>query len=204
MATSLPHSPSSAKFFSEEEQTQAVERMHTRDTTAKSKLNWHQVTAGLTDYQNYVHALIHFCCNYSFARLSNFLPTIVQHLGYTSIQAQGVTAPPYLAAFLLCVAVAFYSDRYGHRGFIVAFFALLGTIGYLLLAVLHLTSYNNVRYLGVWFACCGIFPALAINITWLLNNQGGESKRGAGLAILAIFGQTSSFVSSAVFPKEDA
>src|SRR4051812_23192089 len=92
----LPDSPSQAKFLTEEEQTQAVERMHTRDTTAKARLNWHQVLAGLTDYQNYTHALIHFCCNYSFAGLSNFLPTIVQNLGYSSIKAQGLTAPPYL------------------------------------------------------------------------------------------------------------
>jgi hypothetical protein len=41
-------------------------------------------------------------------------------------------------------------------------------------------------------------------ITWLLNNNSSDSKRGAGLAILAIFGQCSSFLSSAVFPKADA
>ncbi|OBT62152.1 hypothetical protein VE03_08325 [Pseudogymnoascus sp. 23342-1-I1] len=72
-----------------------------------------------------------------------------------------------------------------------------------LLFLIEDEKYNSVRYFGIWLACCGVFPALSINITWLLNNQGGESKRGAGLAILAIFGQTSSFLSSAVFPKED-
>ncbi|KFY20687.1 hypothetical protein V491_03516 [Pseudogymnoascus sp. VKM F-3775] len=199
----LPDSPSTAKFLTKDEQTGAVERMHNRDTTGKTKMNWRQVTAGLSDYQNYIHALIHFCCNYSFAGLSNFLPTIVENLNYTSIQAQGLTAPPYLLAFMLCVLVAFYSDKYGNRGFVVAGFSFIGTIGYLLLATLEDAKYSGARYFGIWLACCGVFPALSINITWLLNNQGGESKRGAGLAILAIFGQTSSFLSSAVFPKED-
>jgi hypothetical protein len=41
-------------------------------------------------------------------------------------------------------------------------------------------------------------------ITWLLNNNTSESKRGAGLAVLAIFGQCSSFLSSAVFPDAEA
>ena len=45
---------------------------------------------------------------------------------------------------------------------------------------------------------------VVIQITWLLNNNTNESKRGAGLAILAIFGQCSSFLSSAVFPDADA
>ena len=43
-----------------------------------------------------------------------------------------------------------------------------------------------------------------MQITWLLNNNSSDSKRGAGLAILAIFGQCSSFLSSAVFPKANA
>jgi hypothetical protein len=45
---------------------------------------------------------------------------------------------------------------------------------------------------------------LSINIVWLLNNQGGESKKGAGMAMLAIFGQCSSLISSSVFPNKDA
>ncbi|KIX05971.1 uncharacterized protein Z518_03945 [Rhinocladiella mackenziei CBS 650.93] len=199
----LPDSPGSAKFLSEAEQTHAVERMQTRDHTRKSQIQWRQFFAGATDYRNVVHTMIHFMCNYSFAGLSNFLPTIVQGMGYSSINAQGLTAPVYFVSFLLCVVAAFVSDRWGRRSFIIAFAAGVGAIGYLLLAIIEDMDQVRVRYLGVWLAVCGIFPALCINITWLLNNNSSESKRGAGLAILAIFGQCSSFLSSAVFPKED-
>lgn len=198
----LPDSPSTSKFLTEPEKTQAVERLQVLDRTAKSKVSWGQIVAGITDYKNYTHTMIHFCCNYSFAGLSNFLPTIVKHMGYTSINAQGVIAPVYLAAFLCCVAAAYTSDRWGKRGYIVSGFAAMGGVGYLLLTLVH--NSNGVRYLGIWFAACGVFPALAINITWLLNNQGGDSRRGAGMALLAIIGQCSSFVSSSVFPDEDA
>ncbi|GME39302.1 putative permease of the major facilitator superfamily [Neofusicoccum parvum] len=199
----LPDHPSMAKFLTEDEKTQAVERMQTVDHTAKSKLKWSQVTAGLTDYKPYVHTLMHFCCNYSFAGLSNFLPTIVRDMGYSSVNAQGLTAPAYFVAFLLCVAAAYMSDRYGKRGFIVAGFAAVGAAGYLVLVVVRDEQRTGPRYAGIWLAACGVFPALSINITWLLNNQGGDSKRGAGLAVLAVFGQCSSFLSSSVFPEED-
>lgn len=79
----------------------------------------------------------------------------------------------------------------------------MGAVGYLLLAAVQDETKTGVRYAGLWLAACGIFPALCINMTWLLNNQGGDSKRGAGLGILATFGQTSSFVSSALFPSTD-
>ncbi|KAJ5767340.1 uncharacterized protein N7511_004956 [Penicillium nucicola] len=200
----LPDSPGSAKFLDETEQTEAVERLQTIDRTAKNKLQWKQVTSGLKDYKNYVHMMIHFCCNFSFSGLSNFLPTILQTMGYTSVNAQGLAAPPYFASFICCIVAAIVSDRWGNRGFVVTFFAILGTIGYIILTCVTDESKTGARYTGIWFATCGIFPALAINITWLLNNQGGESKKGAGMAMLAIFGQCSSLISSSVFPNKDA
>lgn len=199
----LCDSPDTAKFLCPEERANSITRLETRDRTAKAKVNWSQIAAGLTDYQNYVHALIHFSCNYSFAGLSNFAPTIVKDMGYDHISAQGLVAPAYFASFLCCMLAAWLSDRYSRRGWIVAAFSSMGAVGYLLLAAVQDETKTGVRYAGLWLAACGIFPALCINMTWLLNNQGGDSKRGAGLGILATFGQTSSFVSSALFPSSD-
>lgn len=200
----LPDSPGTSSFLDETEQTEAVERLQTVDRTAKSRLQWTQVLSGLTDKKNYVHMTIHFCCNYSFAGLSNFLPTILEAMGHSSINAQGLAAPPYLVSFLCCVAAAILSDRLGNRSFVMIFFALMGTAGYLILTCVQDETKAGARYAGVWLATCGIFPALAINVTWLLNNQGGESKKGVGMAILAIFGQCSSLISSSVFPNTAA
>lgn len=46
---------------------EALDRLETVDRTAKSKIQWRQIVSGLADYQNYIHTMIHFCCNYSFA-----------------------------------------------------------------------------------------------------------------------------------------
>ncbi|KAK7226845.1 hypothetical protein V2G26_014848 [Clonostachys chloroleuca] len=201
----LIDSPGTARFLSEEERQHAEERLQIRDATPTKRgvVQWRQVLAGLRDYKNYTHALIHFCCNFSFAALSNFLPSIVEGMGYSSIDAQGLTAPAYLAAFLSCLLAAHLSDRHGHRGYVVAAFAAVGAVGYGLLAGIRDARLNGVRYLGAWLAACGVFPALSINITWLLNNQGGDSKKGAGLGVALIVGQCSSLISSVVFPLED-
>ncbi|TVY78091.1 High-affinity nicotinic acid transporter [Fusarium oxysporum f. sp. cubense] len=199
----LIDSPATAKFLTEEERYFAVQRVQGPDG-AKKNVNWRQIIAGILDYKNYVHSIIHFCCNFSFAALSNFLPTIVSAMGYSSINAQGLTAPAYFTAFLLCMGAAFFSDRCGNRGFVVAGFAAMATVGYGLLAGIQDIHRPGPRYAGVWLAACGIFPALCINITWLLNNQGRDSKKGAGLAITLIIGQCSSLLSSYMFPKEDS
>ncbi|RSL84498.1 hypothetical protein CEP52_016423 [Fusarium oligoseptatum] len=176
----LADSPAKAKYLSEQDATYAVERLQVRDRTKKTGVRWDQIFAGLTDYQNYVHTLIHFCCNYSFAGLSNFLPTIVRDMGYSSVTAQGLTAPPYFLAFLCCVAAALVSDKFGKRGFIVSGSSLVGFAGYLILVLVQDESKKAARYAGVFLASCGVFPALCINITCALL-----------------------FVSSVVFPSTD-
>ena len=199
----LADSPGTAKFLSHDDQDKAVERMDTVDCTAKNKLSWDQIRDALMDYKNYTHTLIHWACNYSFAGLSNFLPTIVKDMGFSPVNAQGLTAPAYFASFLCCMGAAYLSDTFKMRGFIVAIFATIGALGYGILAGIQDQSQTGARYLGVWLAACGVFPALCINMVWLMNNQGGDSKRGAGLAILGVLGQTSSFLSSVMFPDSD-
>jgi MFS family permease len=149
MFSFLPNSPGQAKFLSEGEQTEAVERMQTKDRTPKNKVHWNQLLAGILDYRNVVHTLIHFMCNYSLAGLSNFLPTILKGMGYSSINAQGLTAPVCIASFLLCVVAALASDRLDKKGFIVAGFATMGCIGCLSLATIEDKTKTGVRYFGV-------------------------------------------------------
>ncbi|RDA94516.1 hypothetical protein CP533_2701, partial [Ophiocordyceps camponoti-saundersi (nom. inval.)] len=197
----LIDSPATARFLTAEEQLLAVERLQLRDSTARRGVRWGQVLASLQDYKTYVHAGIHFSANYSFAALSNFLPTIVHDMGHDPVSAQGLTAPAYFAAFLLCVVTSYLSDRTGWRGVMLAGSAVVAVVGYGLLVGCRDAG---SRYVGVWLAACGSFPALSLNVTWQLNNQGGDSKRGAGLAIFLTLGQCSSFVSSAVFPTSDA
>lgn len=200
----LPDSPNTASFLTEEEKTESIERLQIIDRSGTTNIVWKQLFAGLTDYKNYVHAAMHFSCNYSFAGLSNFLPTLVNGMGFSSQNSQGVTSPVYLGSFFLCVLGAWLSDRFSMRGYLICAFAAIGTAGYLILAIVESESMVMARYAGVWLAACGVFPALSLNITWLLNNQCGDTKKGAGVAILLTIGQCSSFASSALYPDTDA
>ncbi|KAM4062282.1 major facilitator superfamily protein [Hirsutella rhossiliensis] len=199
----LIDSPATASFLTPGERLLALERLQLKDSAAKDGVKWRQLLAGFRDYKNYVHSAIHFCANFSFAALSNFLPTIVHDMGHDAISAQGLTAPAYFAAFVLCVLTSYASDKLGRRGLFLAGTATMAVVGYGLLAGIRDQSKTGARYAGVWLAACGAFPALSLNVTWLLNNQGGDCKKGAGLAIFLTLGQCSSFVSSTMFPKSD-
>lgn len=54
---------------------------------------------------------MYFSVNVSFASLPVFLPTILNGMGFSSINAQGLSAPPYFFAFItsLSLVKAFFS-----------------------------------------------------------------------------------------------
>ncbi len=59
------------------------------------------------------------------------------------------------------------------------------------------------RYLGVYPAAMGFFPVVTIIITWTINNQDSDSKKGTGVAILNYIGQLGPLVGVHLYPDSD-
>jgi hypothetical protein len=45
--------------------------------------------------------LMYFSCNVAFSSLPVFLPTILKEMGFSAVNAQGLTAPPFFLSFLV-------------------------------------------------------------------------------------------------------
>lgn len=84
--------------------------------------------------------LMYFSTNVSFASLPVFLPIILQQMGYSSVNAQGLSAPPYFLAFLVCIGTVWAADRTQQRGFFIIGLSLIGCIGYIILATVELVG----------------------------------------------------------------
>ncbi|KAE8163210.1 major facilitator superfamily domain-containing protein [Aspergillus tamarii] len=198
----LPDSPSKARFLTEEEKETARARslQQSGERERSTKINWKELAETLTDAKAWLTALMYFSCNVSFSSLPVFLPTILKDMGFTSINAQGLTAPPYFASFLVTIATTWIADRLQQRGLMLAILSLIGAVGYVLLAV---CTSVGARYAGVFLAAIGVFPCIANILPWALNNQGSDSRRGMGIVILNIIGQCGPFLGTNVFPESD-
>ncbi|KAJ5585516.1 uncharacterized protein N7459_005316 [Penicillium hispanicum] len=199
----VPDSPSSARFFTEEEKNVARARglQQAGEADRNGKIQWKELTQTLLDAKAWLTALMYFSCNVSFSSLPVFLPTILKEMGFTAINAQGLTAPPFFASFLATIATTWVADRIRQRGFMIASMSLIGGVGYILLATCQSVG---VRYFGVFLAACGVFPSIANILPWVLNNQGSDTRRGGGIILLNIIGQCGPFLGTNVFPDAEA
>jgi MFS family permease len=188
---------------SEEEADQGDEKYQGRQ--ARGRVNFHEVLQTLKDPKCYLTALMFFSCNVAFSSMPVFLPTVIRDMGWESITAQGLSAPPYLFAFVVVLTTAYYSDRLQSRSTFIILHSLLAALGYGTIAISGYFKAGNtiIRYLALYPAAAGFFAAITIIITWTLNNQESDSKKGTGMAVLNIIGQIGPLVGTSIFPNED-
>ncbi|CAN9250937.1 unnamed protein product [Alternaria alternata] len=212
----VPDGPGSAKWLSPRQREIAVMRLRSEkenedqdeekyQSGRRGRVNFHEVLQTLKDPKSYLTALMFFSCNVAFSSMPVFLPTVIRDMGWESITAQGLSAPPYLFAFVVVLTTAYYSDRMQSRSTFIMLHSLLATLGYGTIAISgYLQSDKTmVRYIALYPAAAGFFSAITIIITWTLNNQESDSKKGTGMALLNIIGQMGPLVGTSIFPDED-
>ncbi|KAK0550447.1 hypothetical protein OC846_003644 [Tilletia horrida] len=144
--------------------------------------------AGLEAFKEplpYITAVLYFLLNTSYSSLPVYLPTILQGLGYNSIDAQGYSAPPYVCAFVVALGSAF---------------AALAAAGYM---VLGTSTSDHARYGACFMVAIGLFSFITLVLYWLLSNQTGKSKRGVALSILGTVGQGGTLLGTRLFPAKE-
>ncbi|KAL8726402.1 MAG: hypothetical protein Q9166_006753 [cf. Caloplaca sp. 2 TL-2023] len=188
----VPNRPGVARYLSKRERRVAELRLRqgkpkVQHEDRRRKFQWNEIWEALRDPKCYLTAAMFCSCNVAFSSLPVFLPTIINDMGYSPLTSQALSAPPYLLAFLTILLTAFYSDKYKSRSLFICFHALLASSGYAMIAIAGIFKAGPMwRYWGVYPASSGFFSAVTLLITWTINNQESDAKRGTGVAVLNI------------------
>ncbi|KAK4458444.1 putative MFS transporter [Cladorrhinum samala] len=199
----MPTTPADAYFLSDRERAIAAERLireHKADPA--DQVTWKDVKQAVFCIHNYTCALGFFLINITVQGLSVFLPTILKDLGWTHTKAQLYSVPPYVAACVVAIAVAWASDRTGQRGIWLAGFALIALVGF---AILRFVEDNaNIRYMAVFFVTVGAFPGGPGFLSWAMNNSAGPSVRAVTSAYVVTLGTIGGIVATWTYIYTDA
>ncbi|OQD87507.1 hypothetical protein PENANT_c005G08786 [Penicillium antarcticum] len=167
--------PSTAEFLAEEERQFIQFRLkNDSDATINEKFTWSAVLDAFKDPKVWLYGLGFHTMSLPLYTLSLFLPTIIKELGFSAAKAQLLSVPPCAVAFVLTIGVAIASENTRIRAPFIMGSSALGCIGYILLLSQHRAG---VSYLGIIFAAAGIYPAVAIVLSWPANNISGQTKR---------------------------
>ncbi|RJE20721.1 Mfs transporter [Aspergillus sclerotialis] len=172
--------PSTAEFLSEEEREFIYLRLkNDNDSTLDEKFSWSAVRDAFKDIK----------------------PTIIKELGYSAAEAQLLSVPPYAVAFVLTIAVAVLSERTRRRAPFIMATSSLACIGYILL--LTQTS-AGMAYTGTILAAAGIYPSVAIVLSWPANNVSGQTKRAIANALQISIGNLGAVLGTQLYRTESS
>ena len=131
-----------------------------------------------------------------------FLPIILREdMGFNLAQSLCLTAPPQIAAVIVIMVSAHFSDKWEVRSPFILFngaICLLGT------GLLGWTSSIGVRYFGAFLIAIGVNANVPSNLTWQANNVRGQWKRAFVSALNVMFAGCGGIMGGTVFRGQDA
>ncbi|OJD32526.1 mfs transporter protein [Diplodia corticola] len=129
-----------------------------------------------------VDAGAHFCTS----SLSNFIPAILQGLGYAGVDAQLMAVVVYAASFVGILTSCFISDALRKRGIVIVVDAAIAAVGYVLLLVL---TDNTARLAATCVVAAAAYPLVVLSLAWTASNNVGYTFRASAAAIINISAQ---------------
>ena len=192
--------PATASFLTPKERAHVLARLkEDGDATRDEEFAWAGVFQALKDPKVYLYSLCFHTMSLPVYTLSLFLPTIIKDLGYTTAQAQLLSTPPYAFAFVVTMAVAIIAEKTKRRAIFILATSSLAVVGYILLIV---SVRPGLSYAGTILAAGGIYPSIAVILSWPPNNVSGQTKRATASAIQLSIGNLGAIMGTQLYRPE--
>ncbi|KAI1181213.1 MFS general substrate transporter [Nemania sp. FL0916] len=133
-----------------------------------------------------------------------FIPSIVQTLGYSTVQTQLHSVPPFAAAFGFAIVTAYISDKFRVRSPLIILGLALLITGLSLLTTVHGPSHFSTEYAGLCLTAMGTLGIGGIVVCWYVMNLRGHVERSIGSAWFICFGNIGGIIATFAFLKRDA
>ncbi|KAF3763307.1 MFS general substrate transporter [Cryphonectria parasitica EP155] len=195
----LPNDPSNAYFLNDREKALMGIRAQQRARyMGTEEFSWQEIFITLRDPKLWLSGAIQFCQDILLYGFSTFLPSIIESMGYNSLQAQYLTIPVYIVGGGSFLALSFASDRFTLRSPFLVFANFIGVIGYAL--ILSPVS-NGVKFFGTFLCAIAAYNGPGINLTWLNVNVAPHYRRAAAIGFQQTLGNCAGIVAGQIYRK---
>lgn len=126
-------------------------------------------------------------------------------MGYTAAQPQLLTIPPYAVATIFTIFWAILSEKYQRRALFIIITSTIAIIGYIILLTNESPSRKpGVSYAGTFLAALGIYPSVALVLSWPAINVSGQTKRATANAMQISIGNLGAVIGTQLYRPKTA
>ncbi|KAH7362699.1 major facilitator superfamily transporter [Plectosphaerella cucumerina] len=187
----LPSGPGSAWFLSPKERRFAADRIrkdnelytshvYSEDGVEKDRLTRRDVIETARDWKLWYVLAFNICASVPGQAFSVFLPLVVQGLGYSSIEANLMSVPPYVCGAAGLYIFALSSDHHKERGYHIVGGICIALLG---LIITVTAEHSKTKYGGLCVLLFGSYVSAPLTVAWLSGNTPEPGKRSLVLGV---------------------
>ncbi|KAI2480457.1 MFS 1 domain containing protein [Pyrenophora tritici-repentis] len=207
----LPRGPGSAWFLNSDEQKFAVRRIrkdnisyvtheYGTDGVERDRLTKRDIVETAKDWKLFFLLIFNICASVPSQAFSVFMPMVVQGLGYSSIQANLMSVPPFICGAIGLYLFALSSDYRKERGYHIIVGIFISLIG---LIITVTTLSHGAQYAGLCILLFGSYISAPLTLAWLSGNNPEPGKRSVVVGVNG-FGNFAGVIGSQLYKKRYA
>lgn len=180
----LDNDITTARFLTEHERLQGVERLRTNQSTAATySFKWSQVLEVLLEPKSWLFVAMAVLPNMGSALPSLFGPLIVTGFGFNSFQAALLNIPYGAFTLLVILASCWAAYKARIKSAVLGAFMVPVVVGIAMLYAIPHTSANQGPLLFAYYLTSFIYAANPILLSWVVGNMAGAAKTSTGIAL---------------------
>ncbi|KAF2840846.1 major facilitator superfamily transporter [Patellaria atrata CBS 101060] len=200
----IPDFPEDVKWLTTEERAyvQARLRVDQGRSALERRITFQDVRNVFKDPKIFAGGFMYFGLIVPAYGYAYFSPGIIQSYGYSRIQTQLHSVPPWAAAFVFAMIVAYISDKIRHRFAFTIICISICIVGFGILIAVH--DNTKLQYGALFLVAIGAYSAMPIIVCWFNMNLGGHHRRSVGSAWQVAFGNIGGIIAVYAFMQKDA
>lgn len=200
----LPSFPEDATWLTQEEKDYVKLRLQAEQgkSAVERKITLRDIGRVFKDYKVILGGFMYFGMIVPAYGFAFFAPTIITTYGYSPIETQLHSVPPWACAFAFAMIIAFASDFTKHRFLFTIIPICVAISGFAILITVH--HNKHVEYAALFLITMGTYSAMPVIVCWFNMNLGGHHRRSIGTAWQVGFGNIGGIIATYAFLSTDA
>ncbi|EFE40791.1 MFS transporter, putative [Trichophyton verrucosum HKI 0517] len=194
----------SARFLTEHEREQAIERLRANQTgTRATEFRWSHVFEALFELKTYLWIAMSLLLNIGAAVTNTFGPLILNGFGYDKYITSLLNMPFGAVQVIVIMLASYFAQKHRRKSAVLILLILPVITGLSMLYSLPPGSSHSVLVLAYYLLAC-IFGGNPLIVTWIVGNTAGTTKQSIITSLYNAGSSTGNIIGPLLFVKEDS
>ncbi|KIW74935.1 hypothetical protein Z517_11706 [Fonsecaea pedrosoi CBS 271.37] len=195
----------SARFLTEHEKAQAIERLRANQTgTGNREFKWQHILELAMEPKTYLWIGLALLLNVGASVTNTFGPLILEGVGFDKYKTSLLNMPFGAMQVIVILLASFAAQKAKLKSFVLAGLMLPVIAGLAVLYVLPRTSGATAGLLVAYYLLAFLFGGNPLIVSWIVGNTGGSTKKSVIMSLYNAGSSAGNIIGPLLFNKKDA